>query len=190
MTRLPWSARGGMPWNWAIPRAGELLNRALTVAPADPSVLRALAELDLHRGALASSRRYLDQALRTDPFDAEALYLRARVRARLDDAHGAQADRAAFDRLKRDQAELLKLREQVLHRPGDADTRAKVAAWMFGHGRDKDGLEWAMAILARDPNHATTCRLLADYYRHRPDGAGLANLYQLKADSQARTPHD
>src|SRR5262249_6649193 len=171
-------------------RADELLKRALTVAPADPLVLRALAEFGLYRGVTASALRYLDQALRADPFDAEALYLRAQVRARLDDVHGAQADRAAFDRLKRDQAELLKMREQVLHHPGDTDTRAKVAAWMFSHGRDQDGLEWAMAILARDPNHVPTCRLLAEYYRLQPDGTGLANFYQIKADSRVAVPKD
>ncbi len=35
---------------------------------------------------------------------------------------------------------------------------------MFAHGRDQDGLEWAMAILANNPNHVPTCLLLADYY--------------------------
>jgi predicted Zn-dependent protease len=169
-------------------RAGALLDRARTVAPADPSVLRAAAELELRRNLPETARQYLDQALRADPFDAEALYLRAQVRARLDDPDGAQADRAAFDRLKRDQAELLRLRERVLDHPGDADTRAKVAAWMFAHGRPQDGLEWAMAVLARDPNHVPTCRLLADYYRKQPDGTGLANFYQLKADAQATAP--
>ena len=41
-----------------------------------------------------------------------------------------------------------------------------------------------MAILANDPNHAPTCRLLADYYAKQPDGAGLANFYRLKATIQ------
>ena len=41
-----------------------------------------------------------------------------------------------------------------------------------------------MAILAEDPNHAPTCRLLADYYAKQPEGAGLANFYRLKATTQ------
>jgi hypothetical protein len=42
-----------------------------------------------------------------------------------------------------------------------------------------------MAILANNPHHGPTCRLLADYYDKRPDGAGLANFYRLNA-----TPKD
>jgi predicted Zn-dependent protease len=171
-----------------LTRAGELLDRALSVAPTDSFVLRARAEVELRRGERASARRHLDEALRADPFDSEARYLRAQVRAQLGDAAGAQADRAAFDRLKRDQAELLRMREQVLNHPGDTDTRAKVAAWMFDHGRDQDGLEWAMAILAHYPNHVPTCRLLADYYALRPDGAGLANFYRAKVAAQTSSP--
>ncbi len=79
---------------------------------------------------------------------------------------------------------LLQLRGRLLDHPDDSDTRLKVAAWMLAHGRDEAGLEWAMAILANHPSHVPTCRFLADYYARRPDGAGLANHYRLKADAQ------
>jgi hypothetical protein len=42
-----------------------------------------------------------------------------------------------------------------------------------------------MAILAQDPDHAPTCRILADYYARRPDGAGLADFYRAKAEVRA-----
>ena len=71
-----------------------------------------------------------------------------------------------------------------LDHPNDSDTRTKVVAWMFAHGREQAGLEWAMAILSNNPNHVPTCLLLADYYSKRPDGAGLANLYRMKAAAQ------
>jgi hypothetical protein len=103
----------------------------------------------------------------------------------LGDPAGARSDREAFDGLTKDQAEPLDLRSQLLNRADDQDTRSKVTAWMLAHGRDQDGLDWAMAILAKGPDHAPTCRIPADYYAQRPDGAGLADFYRAKADARA-----
>jgi len=167
-----------------LSRAASLLDHGLKVAPKDPRALKGRAEVALYSGDLAAARRWLDQAIEADPFDEGAYYVRGRVRAELGDTAGARADREAFDRLKKDQAELLAMRSRLLDTPGDNDTRAKAVAWCFDHGREKDGLDWAMAILASDPNHAPTCRLLADYYARRPDNAGLANLYRAKASAQ------
>jgi Tfp pilus assembly protein PilF len=169
-----------------LSEAARLLDRSLALAPTSSSALKGRAEVDLQRGDLASAGRRLDQAVQANPFDDEALHVRGRVRAMLGDPAGAQADRAAFDRLKKDQAEMLELRTRLMDNPSDDDTRSKAAAWCFAHGREQDGLEWAMAILAHNPNHSPTCLLLADYYSKRPDGAGLANFYRLKAASQAK----
>ena len=64
--------------------------------------------------------------------------------------------------------------------PNNNALRSKVAAWMFAHGRDGDGLGWAKAVLASDPNHAATNSLLAGHYSKQPDQAGLANYYRLR----------
>jgi Flp pilus assembly protein TadD len=167
-----------------LSRAASLLDHAVTVAPKNPRALKGRAEVALYNGELEAARRWLDRAIEADAFDEGAYYVRSRVRAELGDTAGARADRQAFDRLKKEQAELLALRTRLLDTPGDNEARAKVVAWCFEHGRDQDGLDWAMVILANDPNHAPTCRLLADYYARRPDGAGLANLYRVKASSQ------
>jgi thioredoxin-like negative regulator of GroEL len=139
-------------------------------------------------GDLDSARRWLDQAVQADRFDDEAYYLRTRVRTLLGDTAGATADCAVFDRLKREQNELVKMHEQLVSHPDDSDTRSRTAAWLFAHGRDQDGLDWATAILSRNPDHAPTCRILADFYSKQPDKAGLANLYRLKATSNATAP--
>jgi tetratricopeptide (TPR) repeat protein len=170
-----------------LPRATHLLDRALELAPKNAAVLKGRAEVALYSGDLPAALRWLDQATQADPFDDGAFHVRARVRAMLGDASGSRADQAAFDRLKREQAELLALRTPLLDNPSDNLTRSKVVDWCFAHGREKDALDWAMAILAKDPNHAPTCRLLADYYRKQPDGAGLANFYRLKAATPSST---
>jgi tetratricopeptide (TPR) repeat protein len=168
--------------------AGRLLDRALALAPTSSVALKGRAEVDLQRGDLTSALGRLDRVIQADPFDDVSLNHRAQVRMMLGDTAGAQADRRAIERLKKEQAELLALRGQILNHPDDSETRSKVVAWMFAHGRDQDGLNWAMAILAGNPNHAPTCRLLADYYAKRPDGAGLANFYRVKAESQSAAP--
>lgn len=165
--------------------ASERLARALERAPADADALKGAAELDVRRGDLASALRRLDGALRADPIDQEALNRRAAVRARLGDRDGAEADRSALEQLRRDQAELLALRPRALAAPRDSDLAYRVAAWMFAHHLDDQGLGWARAALASHPDHGPTCRLLADYYAGRPDQAGLANYYRLKAESGA-----
>jgi tetratricopeptide (TPR) repeat protein len=171
-----------------LTKAAGLLDRALALSPTNSAVLKGRAELDLQRGDQSSALRRLDQVIQADPFDDVALYARAQVKTLLGDKAGARADRETFDRLKKDQAELLALRGRLLDFPDDSETRSKVVTWMFAHGREQDGLDWAMAILAKDPNHAPTCRILADYYAKRPDGAGLANFYRTKAAAQPSTP--
>ncbi len=165
-----------------VSRGSRLLEQALGLDPRNAVALKGMADVDLHRGDLKSSRERLDRVIRADPFDQEALNRRAGIRTRLGDAEGSRADRAALDRLKRDQAELLGLRSRVLAEPSNNDLRARVAAWMFAHGRDQEGVGWATAILASDPAHVPTCRLLADYYARRPDQAGLANYYRIQAE--------
>ncbi len=168
-----------------LAEAARLLDRALARTPDHPAALKGRAEVDLRRGELTSALRRLNQVIQANPFDDEALRVRARGRAMLGDSAGARADRDAFDRLQKDQAELLQLHRRLRDHPEDSATGAKVVAWMFAHGRDQDGLDWANAILAQEPDHPPTCRLLADYYAQRADGAGLANFYRLKAGAAA-----
>jgi len=169
----------------ALLEAPRLLDRALALAPTQLAALKGRAQVALNNGDSPAALRWLDQAVQADPFDDEAVFVRARVRRILGDTAGAKADHVAFDRLKEDQKKLLQMREQLMNYPDDNDTRSKVVAWMFAHGREQDGLDWAMAILANNPDHVPTCRLLADYYGKRPDGAGLANFYRLKATTKA-----
>lgn len=168
-----------------LSKASAQLDRALELAPKDPAALKGRAEVALASGDPASAGRWLDQAVVGDPFDEGAYYARSQVRALLGRTAESQADRATFDRLKKEQAELLAMRTRLMDTPGDNDTRSKVVSWCFEHGRDHDGLEWAMAILSSDPNHPSTCRILADYYAKRPDGAGLANYYRARAGAAA-----
>ena len=164
-----------------------LLDRALAIAPGEPNALRGRAAIDFARGDHAAALARLDRALRTDPYDTEALYNRSRVRSSLGDEEGAKKDLDAFRRYKSDQDELVKIFTLSLSDPNDNELRSKLAAWMFAHGRDDDGLGWAKAVLASDPSHAAANALLADYYRERKREPGLANYYRLRSSTARPT---
>jgi tetratricopeptide (TPR) repeat protein len=167
--------------------ATRLLDRALAIAPAEPNALKGRAAIDFARGERTAALSRLDQALRADPYDTEALYNRSRVRSSLGDEVGAKNDLEAFKRYKSDQAELVKIFSLSLANPNNNDLRSKIAAWMFAHGRDDDGLGWAKAVLASDPNHVATNSLMAEYYSQRKKDAGLANFYHLRASAGRST---
>jgi tetratricopeptide (TPR) repeat protein len=164
------------------------LDRALALGPYDPGALKGRAEIDLARGEPKKALERLTRALEIDRFDTEALYSRGRARAFLGDSEGAAQDLESFKRFKNDHAELLELRGLLMENPNNNEFRSKVAAWMFAHGRDGDGLGWAGAVLASDPDHAATNSLMAEYYSKRPSEAGLANFYRLRAAPAQRAP--
>ena len=156
--------------------AARRLDRALEIDRRDPGALKGRAEIDAARREPKKALDRLNQALEIDPFDTEALYSRGRIRAMLGDAAGSKRDLDLFKHYKNDHAELLELRGLLIVNPNNNALRGKVAAWMFAHGRDSDGLGWAKAILASDPDHAATNSLLADYYSKRPNEAGAGEL--------------
>jgi len=160
--------------------AARRLDQALALDGRDSGALKGRAEIDLARGELKNALMRLNLALEIDRFDTEALYSRSRIHTFVGNPQGAAHDLALFKRYKKDQAELLTLRGMLMDHPSNNTLRSMIAAWMLAHGRDSDGLGWAGAVLASDPDHAATNSLLADYYSKQADKAGLANFYRLR----------
>jgi tetratricopeptide (TPR) repeat protein len=163
------------------------LDRALALDPRDLGALKGWAEIDVARGEPKKALERLNVVLEVDRFDTEALYSRGRIRMVLGESAGAAQDLDLFKRYKNDHAELLKLRGQLMENPNNNTLRSIVAAWMFAHGRDGDGLGWAAAVLGSDPGDAAANSLMAEFYSKRPNEAGLANYYRLRADSAQRS---
>jgi tetratricopeptide (TPR) repeat protein len=158
-----------------------ILDRAVKIAPDAVNVLKGRASLAMAFGQAREALACLDRALGVDPFDTESLYARSRARAALGDKTGASRDLELFKQYERDHAELLALRGSLMAHPTNNDLRSQVARWMFAHGRVEEGLGWANAVLASDPNHQVANQLLADHYAKSPQTVGLANLYRLRA---------
>ncbi len=166
--------------------AASKLDKALAIDGRDSGALKGRAEIDVARREPAKALERLNRALEIDPFDTEALYTRGRINAILGNAAAAKADIDLFKRYTNDHHTLLGLRGRLMTNPNDNSLRCKVAEWMLAHGRDSDGLGWAQAVLASDPDHPEANALLAGYYSARPKEAGLANYYRLRASSRQR----
>ena len=138
--------------------------------------LKGRAEIDVARREPRKALERLNRALEIDRFDTEALYTRGRIHGMLGDAAAAKADMELFKRYTNDHATLLELRGHLMTNPNDNSAHCKVAAWMLAHGRDSDGLGWAHAVLASDPDHPEANALLAGYYSSSAQRGGAGEL--------------
>lgn len=160
--------------------AVRFLDRALALRPDDPSALKSRATIDRRRGHYVAALERLNRAVNADANDTEALYARQLTLARLGRTVEADADKSRLEKLKDEQARLLKMRDALAADPNNVPLRCEIARWMFAHGRDDDGKLWAEHILALQPKYEPANRLMEEYYR-RTGNIGLANYYQLQA---------
>jgi tetratricopeptide (TPR) repeat protein len=162
--------------------AARHLDRALERAPADPIALKERALVDARLGDDEAAVRRLTEAIKADALDTESLYHRSLALGRLGRTAEAEADSRTLKRLREDQAQVLKLRERLLEDPKNHEVRSELARWMFEHGRDEEGLRWVRHILAVDPRHRESNRLMAEYYERKGE-PGRANYYRLMIES-------
>jgi tetratricopeptide (TPR) repeat protein len=163
------------------------IERALEIAPENPTALTLRADIDLRRGDDAAAVRRLDQAIRADPLDVDPLYKRCLVLSRLGRSEAAAADRLKLEQLRKDQVEVVKIRDRLIADPDNNEIRFEMARWMLEHGRDDEAIRWMQNILASQPGHLPTLRLLTQYYERRGE-MGLANYYRSLAESTPESP--
>lgn len=162
------------------PAAIRHLEQALAVAPDDSEALRELAAIDQRHGNYARALERLNRALRTDPFDIEALYSRSLALARLGRTNDSRADQRKMHELKREREELVKMRDQLLTEPRNVDVQYRLARWYLSHGREEEGKRMAELIVASHTDFGPANRLLADFYDRHGD-VGRANFYRMRA---------
>ncbi len=162
-----------------------LLDKALSLAPADSVALAARATIELRRGRFESALHYLDLALKSDPFDRGNRYERMLVLTRLGRRSEAELERQVVERLQKDRDRFVQISRDLHAKPLDTELRVQAACWLMEHAHEDEAVEWANLVLRSDPSHPTINRLLADYYRKNGQ-PGLANLYE----AHAATPSD
>jgi Flp pilus assembly protein TadD len=157
------------------------LDRALKLAPNDPDAQDGRARLALRRGEASTALAGFDRALALQPHDVQFHYHRALCLARLGRRDEARAEQATAERLRRDEAELVKIQQALVRDPNNIAMQTTVARWLYEHGHQDEGLRWARKIVSERPADPEANRLLADYHQRRGE-AGLAKYYQIQAD--------
>jgi Flp pilus assembly protein TadD len=163
-----------------VKAAARYLDKALNLAPDDPSALKQRAAVAVRAGDPEGAVRLLTRAIRADPLDEELLYARSLALKRLGRKEEAEADTRSLERLRKEQAEMVDIRDRLVGDPNNNELRSEVARWMFAHGRDEEALRWLRNILEAQPGHPAANRLLADYYDRKGE-PGRANYHRLMA---------
>jgi tetratricopeptide (TPR) repeat protein len=162
--------------------AARHIERALELTPENPTALKLRADIDLRRGDDVAAVLRLDQAIRANPLDVDPLYKRSLVLSRLGRHEEASVDRLKLEQLRKDQVEVVKIRDRLIAAPDNNDIRYEMARWMLEHGRDDEAIRWIQTILASQPKHLQTLQLLTRYHERRGE-IGLANYYRSLAVS-------
>ena len=155
-------------------RAGDavaILDGVLKEYPADVRAHYVRGRLELNRGAHGVAVGYLRRATELDPADEEALY--ALVLA-LNAVGSKEEIRVAEERWRRAAADLKRVREigrAIAASPDDPDLRCEIGQIFLRNHKELEGLRWLESALAKNPRHAETHRILADYYAEtgKPD---------------------
>jgi Flp pilus assembly protein TadD len=156
------------------------LDRALALDPDNPAANLARAEIDLRRSDPAAALAHLDRAVAKTPFDPPVHYQRSLALKRLGRDEESARERVEFTRLTDDRRALEDLQARLADAPTDAHLQSEIARWMFGHGFEKEGVQWARKVLIDHPGHPETCALLAGYYDRLGDWQ-QARLYKAQA---------
>jgi len=159
----------------------DLAEKAFRIEPKSTEALKLLAAIEIRRGNDAAALQHLDRAIGSAPLDLDSLYNRLLALTRLGRKEEANEVRQRVQKLRKDQADVLRIRDRILNDPKNNDLGYEMARWMLEHGREDEAMRWLRHILASQPKHLPSLRLLADYHKRRKE-QGLANYYQLLAD--------
>ena len=104
-----------------------------------------MIELRLNKVAAAGTR--LRGAIEVYPYDVALHYNYARALSAAGDDAGAARETATTERLRRENDQITKLRDDLSTHPNDDEARFKVAKWLLDHGHEQEGLQWSNLIL-------------------------------------------
>jgi tetratricopeptide (TPR) repeat protein len=165
-----------------VDEARRYFQSALEANPRQPDALKELSQIDLRLGRFQKACESLERLTQINPFDPEVRYSYAQALKLTGDDARSKLEFEQSVRLRKEQEEIVQLRNSSLQDSNNLSNRLRVAKWMFDHGLQDEGLKWTKEILRVDPRHVPTHELLAEYYGKEGD-AGLANYHRVMASA-------
>ncbi len=188
-----WKVRGQVGQGKCLRLAGNvagargMLEAALAADPKRWEALLELGRLELETQHAGAAAGLLNQAAQLNPLGLEVRYALACALKASGHAKDAAPHFAFADQARRDLAEAVRLADQVMLHPHDAESRYQIGSIYLKYGADEKGIYWLRSALDETPGHKKAHAALAAYYEGRmeksPAFAELARQHRQQAQA-------
>jgi tetratricopeptide (TPR) repeat protein len=167
--------------------ARRLLDELLADHPRDAAALAQRGQVALDALRFEEAEGFLRHSLEVAPQDQQTLYSLQQSLTHQGKTPQAREVLRRAEQIRADQERLYKLIRALDKAPDDPSLYAQAGALCLRNGQEREGLRWLGGALRKDPWHAPTHALLADYHQ-RKGNAELAARHRRLATPQGRPP--
>ncbi len=173
--------------NGALEESLNAYSKALELRPNDRVMLKGLVSAHVALGTAEDAAELLEQVVAASPDDADLISMLAEAYIEAEDPTGAE--RAIRSLMERDASNYRRYIEvaRVYLKTGDANESARVLSTiieqMLAGREENDLLALVNELLARDPEHVTSLRLLARIHWWQRDMEKLRSVLERLAES-------
>jgi tetratricopeptide (TPR) repeat protein len=180
-------AAGRLLENGALEESLDAYSKALELRPNDRVMLKGLVSAHAALGTAADAAELLEQVVAAHPDDADLISMLAEAYIEAEDPTGAES--AIRSLMEQDASNYRRYIEvaRVYLKTGDANESARVLSTiieqMLAGREERDLLDLVNELLARDPEHVTSLRLLARIHWWQRDMEKLRSVLERLAES-------
>jgi tetratricopeptide (TPR) repeat protein len=149
--------------------ARRLLDRAIEIEPNNGALLEHRALLATQLESPAAAEAWHRRAAAAQPNDRDTLYGFYQALLHVGKRREAEQVLARLKEIDADLDELKRLTQEIVNSPNNPELRCAAARVFLRTGQDTEALRWLNSALQKDPAHAGTHRMLADYYERKGD---------------------
>lgn len=141
--------------------ARAIARQALGIEPNDLDALQLNAEIALADGEVETAEKFLQTAIRVDPFDHGAHTQLAQVLGRLGRESESRQQSERAEELQQQWQRFSDLQIDAINRPTDAPLRYEIGLFARQLGKSELAASWFKAALSIDPGYALAAEALA-----------------------------
>ena len=165
----------------------QALNKAVTLSPAQPGLLRTLIKAILSENDLVALGPALDRLLALVPDDRDAMQLRLQLRLHQDDVPGALIDAKGLLAVASDDATALNLISQVYLRQGDSVSACAVLDDALSRQPHNDAI-WQLRCTLEAGLGGDSHALITRWLAVRPESGAALEALAVHAEASGDLP--